>query len=360
MASLSKRCDCDGPCPHPWWYRFQLHRRVYRGSTHTANRQLAQRIADKQATKALERQHGFASIQSPLFSKHIAAYCEWSESANATAYKDRDVLDRVQAITGDRRLNEITPFQIERWKTSRAKDVKQSTVNRELNIVRGCFAKAVQWRKVGSSPVVGVKRFVVDDVRLRILSADEIQLVQTTEPVSVRLLMRVTLESLLRLSEALHVHRRDIGPSWLEVRRKGGKVQRVPATVALCAELKAETHPKSGYVFGEGKKGKVPTQQTATNRVKRLLVTLGILEASHHTLRHTGASVMLAAGHSARAVQEIGGWSSLKTLQRYTHPTGAEMQAAVATIGKQVAVASAVTAANTETRSAKKGTSRTA
>jgi len=44
---LFKRCGCDANarCEHPYWYRFWLHRREHRGSTHTANRDLAHRIA---------------------------------------------------------------------------------------------------------------------------------------------------------------------------------------------------------------------------------------------------------------------------------------------------------------------------
>ena len=43
---------------------------------------------------------------------------------------------------------------------------------------------------------------------------------------------------------------------------------------------------------------------------RKLLARLGIANASHHTLRHTGASSMLADGISVRVVQEIGGWTS--------------------------------------------------
>jgi hypothetical protein len=38
---------------------------------------------------------------------------------------------------------------------------------------------------------------------------------------------------------------------------------------------------------------------------------------------------MVAAGISLRVVQDIGGWSTLRMLERYTHPSGAEMSRAV-------------------------------
>ena len=50
---------------------------------------------------------------------------------------------------------------------------------------------------------------------------------------------------------------------------------------------------------------------------------------THHVLRHTGASAMVAAGISLRVVQDIGGWSTLRMLERYAHPSGAEMSRAV-------------------------------
>ena len=38
---------------------------------------------------------------------------------------------------------------------------------------------------------------------------------------------------------------------------------------------------------------------------------------------------MLADGISVRVVQEIGGWTSLRMLERYTHPTDGETRRAV-------------------------------
>lgn len=43
---------------------------------------------------------------------------------------------------------------------------------------------------------------------------------------------------------------------------------------------------------------------------------------------------MVAAGVSPRAVQEIGGWSSLRMLERYAHPTGDEMARAVTVLAE--------------------------
>ena len=56
---------------------------------------------------------------------------------------------------------------------------------------------------------------------------------------------------------------------------------------------------------------------------------IGLEGVTHHSLRHTGASAMVAAGVSLRVAQDIGGWSTLRMLERCAHPSGAEMSRAV-------------------------------
>ena len=59
--NLFKRCHCadQAKCRHPFWFLFRLHLTRYRESTHTANQQLADRIAQKRRLEVLEQRHGF-------------------------------------------------------------------------------------------------------------------------------------------------------------------------------------------------------------------------------------------------------------------------------------------------------------
>ena len=146
-----------------------------------------------------------------------------------------------------------------------------------------------------------------------------------------RLWCRVTLESLLRLSEVLNIHRDHIGATWVEVRRKGGGVQKVTITRALRAALLRRAH-KGGFVFGVGDKGHPPNREAASLAVIRALRSLGVEGASHHTFRHTGITLLLEAGINARAIQKLAGWTErtgLRMLQRYGHVRDAELTRAV-------------------------------
>jgi integrase len=326
-----KRCLCaeDAKCRHPFWYVFKLRGHRYRGSTRTANRQLAERNGGKRRTEALEQREGFRAPKPIKLSAHVRAYVEYTEKTNASSNKDTRVLDAFVASVGDRPITEVSAFHVERWKRARAEQVSLSTVNRELNIVRGCFSRAVEWGRLGLSPLRTVKPYRVDNVRLRICSPAEIRTILEGLPPDLALLARLTLASLLRLSECLNLRREDLGPASVTViNSKSGKSRRVPLPQEVRADLLQRCH-RSGYVFGVGKEGEPPTQEATSVAFTRALRALGLQGISHHVFRHTGATVMIANGVSLRAVQAIGGWSSLRMVERYAHVTDEELIRAV-------------------------------
>jgi hypothetical protein len=102
----------------------------------------------------------------------------------------------------------------------------------------------------------------------------------------------------------------------------------VPLTSELKAELLNYAH-KSVFIFGQGTNGKSPRQEAISVAFGGLMRDIGLEGVTHHVLRHTGASAIVAAGISLRVVQDIGGWSTLRMLERYAHPSGAEMSRAV-------------------------------
>jgi len=253
-------------------------------------------------------------------------YVAHTAKTNRSSYKDQAVLDRFVASVSDRMMTDVSPFHVERWKRERADIVTQSTVNRELNIVRGCFSRAVEWGRLGVSPLRSVKAYRVDDVRFRVCSPADIKALLDGAPADLRLIARLTLESLLRLSEAVNLRREDIGPTFATiVRSKTGRARRVPLTAELRADLLARCSQASGFVFGRGKIGTPPKPAAISVAFSRLTAAPALPGVSHHTLPHTGATVMVANGVSLRAVQTIGGWSSLRMVERYAHVDDAEL-----------------------------------
>jgi hypothetical protein len=109
-------------------------------------------------------------------------------------------------------------------------------------------------------------------------------------------------------------------PTFSRLRRD----RQLPSKGAVASEPEA-----SGFIFGEGASGEPPTQQTASNRVLRTLAALGLPGVTHHTMRHTGVTLMLDAGVNPRAIQKLAGWTSLRMLERYGHARDAEVRRAM-------------------------------
>ena len=189
----------------------------------------------------------------------------------------------------------------------------------------------MDWGHLSASPLRTVRSYRVDDARLRVCSPEEIKTILDAATGDLRFLARLTLESLPRLSEALNLQRDDIGPASITiVRSKSGKARRVPVTPELRADLLTRCHAK-GFIFGVGNEGQPPQAAAISVAFPRLASSLGLNGISHHTFRHTGATVMVANGVSLRAVQVIGGWSSLRMVERYAHVDDTELQRAVRT-----------------------------
>lgn len=163
---------------------------------------------------------------------------------------------------------------------------------------------------------------------------------------------RLMLESLSRLAEALDLSREDLGATFAHVvRSKSGQARRVPLTSELRADLLVRCH-RSGYIFGQGKDGHPPTPAAISVASCRLARSLNLDGISHHTMRHTGATAMVAGGVSLRAVQTIGGWSSLRMVERYAHVDDAELARAVRLTHTHTEAAPAATRSGTQPQKA--------
>jgi len=129
--------------------------------------------------------------------------------------------------------------------------------------------------RLGVSPLRTVKAYRVDNVRLRVCSPEDIQTLLAGAPADLALLSRLTLESLLRLSEALALRREDIGATSVQViQSKSGRARQVPLSAEMRAALLARCH-RSGDVFGLGAHGKPPTAAAVSVAFARLATALG-------------------------------------------------------------------------------------
>jgi hypothetical protein len=144
---VAKRCSCEGNCECHYHYAFKHRNRRYRSSTHTANYKLATRIAQRKYNEAVAKKAGVEDLPpvTATLSELCARFETWYQEAFPTsAIRCTSVLPSFQAAftPADPAIVDITTFDLERWRTSRAKVVQRNSAQTDAFVVGAMFREA--------------------------------------------------------------------------------------------------------------------------------------------------------------------------------------------------------------------------
>ena len=245
-------CPASPRCAHPWHYDFRVHRRRYRASSESADKQVARDIEARERARILDARHGIKRQPDLTFREFAATYLRDHADLNKkSAGRDHEIVRRLLPVFGRAFLHEITSHRIEQWKRERlagrwrahgqtgpSNAVKPATVNRELDTLKSILAKAVEWGLLQDSPARPVRRLKVENRRTRILSAGEAAALLEAAPGKVRAFIGLALITGARAGELL-------GLTWANVRdgevvfleTKNGRMRRLPRTPQIDAIL---------------------------------------------------------------------------------------------------------------------------
>jgi len=313
----------------------------------------AQRSDNKRLAEQIyhDRMHALARTDAGLTGPRPAigfsAFADWYQ-ANVSSHKrgkdrEAEMLKRLRTDFGSTPLAELTKARTLEWRTARAAKVSAATVNRELDLLKHLLAQAVP-KYLAESPIAGLPRLHQRKTEPAILTpAQEARLLKQLEPAD-RAIFVAALDTLMRMGDILALQReQDHGKFLTVLNPKTGESYQVPVSKRLRRAL--DRVPKAGpFYFPHRRKAENPRDYRSG--LKQLLeracaacrppITFGrkIGGLTFHALRHTGASRMVAAGVDLRTVQEIGGWTSLRQLSRYAHPTDQAKRRAVEAVGR--------------------------
>jgi integrase len=271
-------------------------------------------------------------------------------------------------------MSTFNVWRLESWRRERlAGGAKPNTTNRQLDTLRACLRKAVEWGVLDKHPMAGFKRLKVDDdERVRYLSAveekrlrdalvkRETQLREARDRFNtwrearhlkrlparvaeyidhIRPLTLVALNTGLRRGELFSLKWADIdlGSSVLVVRAaaaKSGDSRRIPLNVEASAVLTAWKNQGSS-------KAKAPdalvfpghggARLTRMDKAWATVCTLGKLEDFRfHDCRHHFASKLVQGGVDLNVVRELLGHANLEMTLRYAALRPDNLAAAVA------------------------------
>jgi integrase len=265
------------------------------------------------------------------------------------------VVDRhLKPALGHLRLRDLAPLDlVDYQRAALARGVAPTSLEVHRAVLSGALAQAVAWRLIDRSPLAGVRAPRTDRTRgdVAVWSPQEARDALAAVDGDDAVLLRLMLCGGLRIAEALALRWEDVSfeRSELSVRRtvtrpkgqgayardgtKRGRGRAVALDAETVAELRAqfrrvaewrsaagERWRDEGLVLPRRRTGGVRGRDGAVALLARLHADHGLPRLTPHQLRHTHASLMLAAGVPVKVVSDRLGHAQISiTLDIYTH-----------------------------------------
>ena len=302
-------------------------------SSKTADREIADAIRIKREAELLERSvHGAAATVS--FLEAAVLYLE--------AGGERRYLKPLIDFFGSMKLAQIDQAAIDRAARVLKPDAKPATVNRQIYAPMAAVLHFATERKL--CEYVKIKRLKESKGRARWLQPNEAErLITACSPHMVPLVTFLFYTG-ARLSEALYLDWREVDLARRRVvflDTKNGEDRGVPLHPRVFEALANLPH-REGRVFlrpgrkvGRNRREMVPYARREggggqiDTGFKAACRRAGITDFHPHDCRHTWATWLYRETRDLRQLMEIGGWKSIKMVERYTHVNPDHLRSAI-------------------------------
>ncbi len=201
------------------------------------------------------------------------------------------------------------------------RQVSVSYQNQAINSIKFYYEKVLQGRR---------KFYFIERPRKEqklpvVLSEEEVgRILLAVDNLKHKCLLMVIYSAGLRISEALHLKKKDIDEERMQVNIRGGKGKKDRVSllsrqvVSILKDYFALYEPRE-YVF-EGMDGGKYSVRSAQEVFRKACQRAGIdKKVTMHTLRHSFATHLLESGTDLRYIQVLLGHESSKSTEIYTH-----------------------------------------
>jgi len=305
---------------------------------HKVTKRMADRALEKRKAQIIEGKFKLPNqrIKKTLFVDLAKEYLIYSRANKKSYVRDEQSIKNLSKSFSGKTLNQISPFDIERYKIERKKvvsnrgnQIKESTINRELSCLKNMFNKAINWEMAENNPVNKVKLFKEKPEPIRPISDDEFNALYKEANINLKPILIIAINTGLRLREILNLKWNDIefNHRYLNVREaKNNELRNIPLNDAVFETIKKiRMHTNPEYVFCKTNGNPIKSIKTAFENAKR---RSGV-KCRFHDLRHTFASRLVMGGVDLVTTQQLLGHKSLAMTLRYSHPTPEHKKSAV-------------------------------
>ncbi|MBP9854916.1 MAG: site-specific integrase [Candidatus Omnitrophica bacterium] len=229
----------------------------------------------------------------------------------------------------DQRLNEIDRCAIQSFMAKRIKEIKPSSVNREISMLSSMYNRAIEWGVYkGSNPAKGIKKLPENNQRTRWLTRDEQSRLLNQCHGLTKVIVLIALNSGMRWREIINLKwKQSQNSNYIDLQNevffihesqsKSKKSRYIPMAKSVKEILKNVSRGTSEYIFLNNKTGK-PFGSIKFS-YKKALRMAEIKDFTFHDLRHTFASNLVMKGVDLYVVQKLLGHATINMTQRYAH-----------------------------------------
>jgi integrase len=274
--------------------------------------------------------------RTPLFRTVWEKYLLWASTNKARGARDDISLFKncLEQTLAEKRLNEISAFDLERLKSSLLKKgYSPATVKHCLVLIRQIYNKALTWGMYqGTNPVKGVKMPTIQNERTRFLTREEAErllkaLSEMTRP-DLHDMALLSLHTGMRAGEIFKLKSNDLdfNNELIKIVDPKNKKTRHAYMTKTVREMLLKRKPEApeSFVF-PAKNGKkiVSISQSFPKIIKKLGFNKNVIDdrekVTFHTLRHSFASWLAMQGESLITIRDLLGHKTTGMSERYSH-----------------------------------------
>jgi integrase len=331
-----------------WYYYIKVKGERMRGAIPEARTKYqAERAETKIRNQVFEGKYGVFQSTTTLREFVEKTFLPWAKDNKRSWRNDMSRIKPILSFFGSKRLKDISPFEVEKYKIARSKTItkrgsvrSKASVNRELQLLSRVFSLAIKSRDAQSNPCLEVEKLKGEIRRNRYLLPEEEEHLMSAFPgkrAHLRLIVLLALHTGMRRGEILRLTKQDIDFHRGNIHVTKTKIDEdrdIPMNATVTAELTSHcARLESEYLFLNPKSGKpIADIKNAFTCACKLA---GIEGFRFHDLRHTASTRMGEAGVDPFTIAAIMGHKDIKTTSSYTHATIAAKRQAVAALERE-------------------------
>lgn len=306
-----------------WWIDVNRNGERIRRSARTRDKKKAQQLYDKLASE-IWKEEALGEQPNVTLAQVMLEYFKVNKKNKAIDYDSHRMVWLRDQFGDATPLVEITPDEVVKRKSAElwhGKQVSDSTVNRQLSALSSLYTLAVKKKWIATRPHFPFFSEVGNQRTQRMSRLDMVKLIAEL-PWHLALIYSFGSMTGLRENNVIGLRWRQVDFDNKVVRyevtdMKGKRLHLVPLADDAVALLRLAEGGSEEYVFTW--RGK-PTHKVSNHAWYKALRRAGLVGMTfHEATRHTWASWHAMNGTPLQVLKELGGWSDMRMVERYTH-----------------------------------------